>query len=147
MEFFIPSLFLVLIACVATVAIVPRLTPILLVCVATVALIAAASNHANLFTNEYKNMSWAAPGMAAAPYLMVGLLVVLLIGYVLLLFFSGKGPSPPTRMNNIPPPDTATNALTKNIGNGLVNAGMVNVTPINNVGRIKGLNTALSKGT
>jgi len=150
MEFFLPSLFIVLLAIVFGAIFIPRLTPIILVCIASIALIFAISNHSDLFSNEYKTISWVVPEMG--PYLIIGTLVAILIGYVLLLFFSGKGPSLPPRMNTIPPPNTATNALTEGIGNSLVNTGMARVTPpmppptrqnniLNNT-----FNTAFSKG-
>jgi hypothetical protein len=151
MEFFIPSLFIVLLAAIFGVIFIPRLTPLILVCVATIALVVAISNHSHLFSNEYKQATWPVPEMA--PYLIVGSLVLILIGYVLLLFFSGKGPSLPPKMNVIPPPKTATNPFTEGIGNSLVNSGFANVEPLqpappmvqtNN--RMNTFNTALSKG-
>lgn len=151
MEFFIPSLFIVLLAAIFGAIFIPRLTPIILVCIATIALIGAIGNHSHLFSNEYKNVSWVIPEMA--PYLMIGTLVAILVGYVLLLFFSGKGPSLPPKMNVIPPPNTATNSLTEGIGNSLVNTGMASITPpIGNAPRQNNLrenntfNTAFSKG-
>jgi hypothetical protein len=38
---------------------------------------------------------------------------------------------------SIPPPSTATNVVTRGIGNGLVNSGLANVSPVN-----KSFNTA-----
>jgi hypothetical protein len=160
MEFYLPSLFIIILAAIVTFVLIPKLTPLILAVFATVCLLIALYNHSSLFSNEYKNMNWAstATSSMASPYLLVGLVIVLSVGYLILLFTTGKAPTLSMPSNTIPPPSTATNVVTRGIGNGLVNigfakaapanAGPTNVSPINvprNTAGRNALESALSK--
>lgn len=145
MEFYIPSLFILLIAGLFTFLVIPRFTPMILAIIALVCLIFTVYHHRTLFYNEYKNMNWANTATMAAPYLVVGLVIILSIGYIILLLSSGKALSLPQPSMNIPPPSTATNSLTRAIGNGLVASKAANVVAGNTAERSL-LNSALSKG-
>jgi hypothetical protein len=155
MEFYLPSLFIIILAAVVSFALIPKLTPMILASFATVCLLLALYNHSSLFSNEYKNMNWAstATSSMASPYLLVGLVIVLSVGYLIILFTSGKAPTLSMPSNTIPPPSTATNIITRGIGNGLVNVGFAkaepeNASPINiprNTAGRNALESALSK--
>ena len=68
---------------------------------------------------------------------MLTLVILLSIGYIILLFTSGKGEMATPSMR-IPPPETATNYVTRGIGNSLVSSGMGTVSP----GRSMSLNNS-----
>jgi hypothetical protein len=76
-----------------------------------------------LFGGEYDIMEWSSSAAQHAPTILVGAVIVFAIGYVLLLFGGGGAPalSMPSleRRTPTPPPNTATNVLTRTIGNGL----------------------------
>ena len=113
--------------------------------IAIASLAFAVYHHNNLFFNEYKNMNWTNTAGMAAPYLVVGTIILLSIGYILLLVTSGKAPSLPTFSTSIPPPSTATNSLTRAIGNGLVATKAANVAPSINTAQRNLLESGLSK--
>jgi hypothetical protein len=145
MIFYIPSLFILLLSAVFIFAFVPNVTPVLLAIIAIASLLFAVYHHHNLFFNEYKNMNWTNTAGMAAPYIVVGTIILLSIGYILLLVTSGKAPSLPTFSTSIPPPSTATNSLTRAIGNGLVATKAANVAPSMNTAQRNLLESGLSK--
>lgn len=147
MEFYLPSLFIMILAIIIVLAIIPKFTPVVLAIVASILLVFGIYSHYTLFYNEYRNMNWANNAIAAmaSPYLLIGSVVLLSLGYIIMIFSSGKVPSLPMPSRNIPPPSTATNVVTREIGNGLVNAGVANVSPPSNTAERNALESALSK--
>jgi hypothetical protein len=145
MIFYIPSLFILLLSAVFIFAFVPNVTPDVLAIIAIASLAFAVYHHNNLFFNEYKNMNWTNTAGMAAPYLVVGTIILFSIGYILLLITSGKAPSLPAFSTSIPPPSTATNSLTRAIGNGLVATKAANVSPSMNTAQRSLLESGLSK--
>jgi len=157
MEFYLPSLFIMFLAAIVSFALVPKFTPMILALFASLCLIFAVYNHTSLFHDEYKNMNWAntATAAMASPYLLVGLVILLSIGYIIFLFSTGQSPSLSMPSSFIPNPSTATNFLTRGIGNGLVKTGMANTKPANapnagppplpNNGKRNAFESALSK--
>jgi len=141
MEFFLPSILLMIFAAAVVFAVVPKMTPLLLAVVAVLCLVIAVYNHYSLFKNEYKIMSWADTASQVSPYLISGLVIILVVGYLLYLTGSGKKVTLQMPSANIPPPQTATNYVTEAIGNGMVATGVANVAGRNNVS-----DTVLSKG-
>lgn len=148
MEFYLPSLFIIIISALVAYILIPKFTPMILAVFASLCLMIAVYNHSSLFYSEYKNMNWASSAAAAmvSPYLLVGLVIILSVGYIIFLVSSGKAPSLSMPPNTIPPPSTATNFVTRGIGNGLVNAGFTNVAPATNTATRNALESALSKG-
>ena len=129
MEFYIPSLFIVLIAAIFLVLVVPKLSSLVLTTVCTLLLVWALVNHYTLFSSEYHNMNWTNTALAAGPYIMLFTVIGLSLGYIILLF-TRKGGSNSAQMNvnmSIPPPESATNYVTQGIGNSLVSSGMANI--------------------
>jgi len=151
MEFYLPSLFLILLAAIVAVAFLPRFTPIVLAVFASVCLIFAMYNHASLFTNEYNNMNWANMASMAglSPYLITTVVILLCIGYIIFLLSSGTVQSLSMPSMTIPPPSTATNVVTRGIGESLVSTGVANVNrnyrPPENTAGQKALNSILAK--
>jgi hypothetical protein len=142
MEFYIPSLLIVLLAAIIGAFFIPQLSSLILIILCTLLLVWALANHYTLFANEYSNMNWINTAVSFGPYLMLVLVILLSIGYIILLFTSGKPESVEGPSMRIPPPETATNYVTRGIGNSLVSSGIGKVTP----GRSLSLNdSAISK--
>jgi len=129
MEFYIPSLFIVLIAAIFLVLVVPKLSSLVLTTVCTLLLVWGLVNHYTLFSSEYHNMNWTNTALAAGPYIMLFTVIGLSLGYIILLFTrKGGSNSAPINVNmSIPPPESATNYVTQGIGNSLVSSGMANI--------------------
>lgn len=132
MEFFLPSMLIIILAVGLSIFIAPNLSPYALIIGSIVSMIIALYNHYSLFANEYRVMSWLEGAKAFAPSFMSGLVVVLAVGYILFLITKGKMPSMPMPPSSIPPPDTATNSLTKNIGQGLNSLGFTSINKNSN---------------
>ena len=127
MEFYIPSLFIILLAAILLVLVVPRLSPLILTVVCSLLLVWGITNHYTLFVTEYQNMNWLNSATLAGPYILLFTVIGLSIGYILLIFLRKRGPSSPEQPMNIPPPESATNYVTRGIGNSLVSTGMATI--------------------
>jgi uncharacterized protein involved in response to NO len=154
MEFFLPSLLLMLIAFLVSVYIVPSFTPAVIAVVAIILLVLGVYNHYVTFSSEYNVMQWADTGRQIAPTLITGLVIVLMGGYIIYMFSSKGGmPSLPSFSAVSPPPNTATNPLTEGIGNALSAAGATtinrNYIPENNLNtaRMRNAESQLARGT
>jgi hypothetical protein len=130
MEFFLPQfkwfllfIFMMMLMFPFLQSLIPSLAPLTLVVLAAVLLFFTVRNHIQLFSGEYDIMEWSSSAAQHAPTILVGAVIVFAIGYVLLLFGGGGAPalSMPSleRRTPTPPPNTATNVLTRTIGNGL----------------------------
>ena len=135
MDFVLPSITAVLLALAIIIYVFPRLAPVILAFCAGAALVYGMYNHYLMFGGDYIGMTWVDAARRAAPQLMVGLVVAFLIGYLLFVFGTGQSPSIPSFTTA--PPNTATNALTENIGlmgsNARANSkGRANANNLNN---------------
>jgi hypothetical protein len=128
MEFFLPSILFLLVACGIVFFIIPRFGPLILAGVALTLLILGIYNHYSMFATEYRLSTWQSGMIGYAPYIMVGALVLAILLYLFYLIPSGEN------MGNVrnlvpnlfgenqnrlvlPPPGTATNGVTEGIGN------------------------------
>jgi hypothetical protein len=128
MEFFLPSLLLMLVAFFVSTYVIPRFTPAVIAVCAIILLFLGLYNHYMTFPDEYNVMQWATTGQQIAPTLLTGLVIVLMGGYIIYMFTTKGGmPSLPSMSSTAPPPNTATNPLTQAIGTGLANMGATNV--------------------
>lgn len=126
MEFYLPSLFLLLVALLVIFTVIPNFTPYLIGIIAIIGLILTVYNHYTLFGQEYKYMPFFDRAKSFAPTVLIGMVVVFAVGYILFLFGSkGGNASLPSISRRIPPPSTSTNILTNGIGNGLKRLGLV----------------------
>jgi uncharacterized protein involved in response to NO len=119
MEFFLPSILLMLVACLISMFFVPNFTPAVIAMVAIALMVFGVYNHYITFSDEYNIMQWADAGKQIAPTLITGLVIVLMGGYIIYMFSSGGMPRLPMPPNSIPPPSTATNPMTEGIGNAM----------------------------
>ena len=127
MEFFLPSLVLMLSAFFISYFVVPSFTPVIIAIMAMVCLVFAVYNHYTTFPEEYNIMQWADAGKQIAPTLLTGLIIVLMGGYIIYLSTMGQLPSLSMPPSWIPSPSTATNPMTRAIGEGLIHSNAVNV--------------------
>ena len=72
-------------------------------------------------------MNWTNTAVVAGPYLILFLVIGLSLGYIILLFTRKSFATTPSQPINIPPPETATNYVTRGIGNSLVSSGVANI--------------------
>ena len=127
MEFYIPSLFIILLAAIFLVLLVPRLSHIVLIVLCSLLLVWGIANHYTLFVTEYNNMNWTNTAIIAGPYVMLFLVIGLSLGYIILLFTKSRSSSERQERMNIPPPESATNYVTRGIGNSLSATGMADI--------------------
>ena len=130
MEFYLPSVFLMLVVYLFTMIFIPKLSHFVILICAIVFIAITVFSHYSMFANEYKIMTWTDTAKQFGPTLLIILIIALMGGYLLYISTTGgKGsinlPMPPA---SIPPPETATNFVTNAIGQGLVAAG---ATPVN----------------
>lgn len=153
MEFFLPSILFLLVACGIVFFVIPRFGPLVLAGISLVLLILGIYNHYSLFQTEYRLSTWQSGMIGYAPFIMIGALVLAIILYLLYMVPAGGNtggsfmtPSPVAAIagNNtlkLPPPGTATNGLTEGIGNLMRQAAAaanVNVRNQANYGRSPG---------
>ena len=135
MEFFLPTVFLLLVAYLFTMMVIPKMSHIVILVAAAVFIAITVYNHYSLFADEYKVMTWVDTARQFAPTLLILLVIALMGGYILYISTTGKGsPNLPMPPASIPPPETATNYVTQAIGQGLVAAG---ATPVNKSANVR----------
>jgi hypothetical protein len=127
MEFFLPSILFLLVACGIVFFVIPRFGPLVLAGISLILLILGIYNHYTLFQTEYRLSTWQSGLIGYAPFVMIGGLVLAIILYLLYLVPSGantsirasSSSSSPLAENTLmlPPPGTATNGVTEGIGN------------------------------
>ncbi len=151
MELFLPSLFVVVIAALLAFVIIPRMGSMILAITSLIALILAGFHHYNLFYSEYQLSTWQNGIGTNAPFFILGLAILFIIGAIFYMFRGGaasvasvvtnlgnignvKNMLPATSpmeeiqnavqnsVANMPPANTATNPIT-----GAINAGLKNI--------------------
>ena len=127
MEFYIPSLFIILLAAIFVVLVVPQLSHVVLIVLCSLLLVWGIANHYTLFVTEYHNMNWTNTAVVAGPYVILFVVIALSLGYIILLFTKSRSSSQREEKINIPPPESATNYVTRGIGNSLSATGMADI--------------------
>jgi hypothetical protein len=143
MEFFLPSILFLLIAAAIVFFVIPRFGPLVLAIVSLVLLTIGMYNHYTLFQNEYRASTWQLGLVAFAPYIMIGVVIVMIILYLTYLLPSGATSSAPNvKANtiNLPPPETATNVITEGVNNAIRAAAPVANIKVNTTNQPNTLN-------
>jgi hypothetical protein len=104
--------------------VVPSMGPSQIGLLAVLMLAFGVFSHYYSFAGEYRMSIWMDGAKKAAPYILVGTVIVFVLGYAILLLSSGRAPSLPKMAAALPPPSSATNFLTSSIGRGLSSIGM-----------------------
>ena len=131
MELFIPSVLALLLAAAIVFFVLPRFGPAVLALVALGLLAFGLYQHRSLFGSEYRLSSWRLDAMAFAPYIMVGVVLLVIVLYLLNMSPLGGGNTTAPVMPNVPtvaempPANTATNAVTAGVNNALKAAANV----------------------
>jgi predicted PurR-regulated permease PerM len=135
MEFFIPGLFIFLIAVLISIFLAPKATPMTAAILAIAFLTYGVYDHYELFASEYKLSTWQEGLKIYAPFIMIGAIIMYSI-YGMIVFFTGGAvpvpnipsipdmPSMPT-MNNVPSLNQMTNQMTNtfnDVANSIGNA-------------------------
>ena len=132
MEFFIPGLFIFLIAVLVSFFLVPKATPMTAAILAIAFLTYGVYDHYQLFASEYKLSTWQEGLKIYAPFIMVGVIIMYSI-YGMVAFFTGGAvpvPSLPSMtsmptMNNVPSLNQMSNQMTNtlnDVANSIENA-------------------------
>jgi predicted PurR-regulated permease PerM len=135
MEFFIPGLFIFLIAVLVSFFLVPKATPMTAAILAIAFLTYVVYDHYELFASEYKLNTWQEGLKIYAPFIMVGVIIMYSI-YGMVAFFTGGAvpvPSMPDipsmtsmpTMNNVPSLNQMSNQMTNtlnDVANSIENA-------------------------
>jgi hypothetical protein len=101
MEFFLPSLLLLIFSAIVVFYIFPYFAPIVLVIIAFLALILAILQNLEMFSADYKMMTWQEGAAAAAPYLLSGFAIIYLFSFILGIYGRTTKSKQPTRYSNI----------------------------------------------
>lgn len=86
-------------------------------------------------------MMWAYMAGAFGQNMVTVLVILLCLGYIIMVTTSGALPSLSVPPSSIPSPATATNGLTRAIGNSMISSGVVNEQP----GALNAFESGLSK--
>ena len=146
MEFFLPSILFLLISAAIVFFVIPRFGPLVLAVVSLVLLTIGMYNHYTLFQNEYRASTWQLGLVAFAPYIMIGVVIVMIILYLTYLLPSGATSSVPNVKTNtintinLPPPETATNVITEGVNNAIRAAAPVANIKVNTTNQPNALN-------
>lgn len=143
MEFFLPSILFLLIAAAIVFFVIPRFGPLVLAIVSLVLLTIGMYNHYTLFQNEYRASTWQLGLVAFAPYIMIGVVIIMIIMYLTYLLPSGANSSTAnvkTNTINLPPPETATNVITEGVNNAIRAAAPVANIKVNTTNQPNALN-------
>lgn len=143
MEFFIPSVLVLLLAAAVVFFILPRFGASVLAVVSVILLAYGVYQHMNSFGTEYRLSTWQLGIMSYAPYIMIGGLLVVIAFYLISISPFGRAnsttaPSMPEvpSVAEMPPANTATNMLTAGVNNALKGATAV----VGNAAAAVGLN-------
>lgn len=117
MEFFLPSLFIFLLAVIVISFVVPRMSPMIIIAMSAVLLGFGVYHHFKLFWNEYKQSTWQDQLRLFAPGIMLTVIIIYVLFALLMFFTGGSVPVPPMPKIELPPANTATNIVTETINN------------------------------
>lgn len=142
MEFFLPSLFIFLLAVIVISFVVPRMSPMIIIGMSAVLLGFGVYHHFKLFWNEYKQSTWQDQLRMFAPGIMLTVIIIYVLFSLVMFFTGGSVPVPPMPNIELPPANTATNVVTETINN-LIAPIMPNNTskPANNTANKPANNT------
>jgi hypothetical protein len=146
MEFFLPSLFIFLLAVIVISFVVPRMSPMIIIGMSAVLLGFGVYHHFKLFWNDYKQSTWQDQLRLFAPGIMLTVIIIYVLFSLLMFFTGGSVPVPPMPKVELPPANTATNFVTETINNIISPIMPNNTTPkSNNTTRVNEASTANNK--
>ena len=136
MEFFLPSLFIFLLAVIVISFIVPRMSPVLIIGMSAILLGFGVYHHFKLFWDEYKQSTWQDQLRLFAPGIMLTVIIIYVLFSILMFFTGGSVPVPSMPNVELPSAETATNVVTE-----AINTIIAPLMPSNNVTKQANNNT------
>ena len=114
MEFFIPGLFIFLLAVVCTVVFAPKATPMIAAILSLLFLTYGVYDHYRMFLPEYRLSTWQQTFSMYSPYIMIGIIILYVIFSMIAFFTGGIVPIPSLpSMADMPTVTNTTNQLSK----------------------------------
>lgn len=104
MELVLPSLLLLIVAAIFAYAVIPNFGPLTLAVVSLIALVAVAVHHSYMFETEYRLSTWQKGLGQYSPFIALGLVLLLSIGFLLQMYSWGTGVTSARSNTPIPPP-------------------------------------------
>lgn len=117
MEFFIPGLFLFLVAIAVSFLIAPKTTPLIASILSIVFLIYGVYDHYTMFASEYRLSTWQEGVKIYAPAIMIIAIILFVIYGILSFFTSGQVPVPSVPNITLPTTNTVTESIVNSISN------------------------------
>lgn len=130
MEFFLPSLFIFLLAVIVISFVVPRMSPVIIIGMSAVLLGFGVYHHFKLFWDEYKQSTWQDQLRLFAPGIMLTMIIIYVLFSLLMFFTGGSVPVPSMPNVELPSANTATNIVT-----GAINTMIAPLMPNNNASK------------
>lgn len=119
MDFFIPSLMILLISAIIVFFLVPKLGPFTMLIMSIALLVFAVTHHIKMYKSEYTLSTWPMLLSTYGPYIVLGVLLLFILFFI---FSSYGGPS-------VPVPEVTGSPVVES-ANGIINSikSAVNVT-------------------
>jgi predicted PurR-regulated permease PerM len=117
MEFFIPGLFLFLVAILITIFVLPKATPMIACILAVIFLTYGVYDHYKLFESEYNLSTWQDNLKIYSPALMIIAIIIFIIYTILAIFTNGEVPIPSMPNVSLPSANSITNSITTSLNN------------------------------
>lgn len=86
MELFLPGLLVLIISAIFVFMVLPRIGPVVLAVVCALALTAVLMHHYSMFSSEYRLSTWQNGLASYAPFLLIGVSILIVIGVIISLF-------------------------------------------------------------
>ena len=145
MEFFIPGLFLFLVAIIVSFLIAPRVTPLIAAVLSIVFLTLGVYEHYKMFASEYRLSTWQDGLKIYAPAIMIGAILIFIIYGIFAFFTKGSVPVPIMPTVTAPSEDTMTNTVMNSLHSVVNKVNNVVNNKVNNVVNNKVNNTVNNK--
>jgi hypothetical protein len=135
MEFFLPSLIILVLAGIVSFVIIPKTSPLIILILSLCLLVFGMYHHYSLFASEYRLSTWQEQLKFYGPGVAIGSLIVFILLFVLSIFRGGQVPVP--EISSITPAQTngtmgsILNTVT-NAASNIINTATVTANDIKN---------------
>jgi hypothetical protein len=116
MEFFLPSVFILIFGAVISFMLIPKFSPTVVLILAGLLLGFAVYHHIDQFKAEYRLSTWQQGLVSYAPYLAFGFMILFILFYIFTKFRGGEVPIPEIAAT-LPSPTEALNSITETVAN------------------------------
>lgn len=116
MEFFLPSVFILIFGAIVSFMLIPKFSPTVVLILAALLLGFAVYHHIDQFKTEYKLSTWQQGLIRYAPYIAFGFMLLFILFYIFTKFRGGEVPIPDIAAS-LPSPTEALNSITETVSN------------------------------